>query len=43
MHTARWGFLIIWAVFVCGTPVDAVLVDKLLAVVNSEIPHLAGL
>jgi len=37
IHTVRWGVLIVWAMFACGTPVSAVLVDKLVAVVNGEI------
>ncbi|HEX9870402.1 MAG TPA: SurA N-terminal domain-containing protein [Candidatus Tectomicrobia bacterium] len=37
IHTVRWGVLIVWAMFAYGTPVGAVLVDKLVAVVNGEI------
>jgi peptidyl-prolyl cis-trans isomerase SurA len=37
IYTAKWGVLIVWAMLVSGTAIDAVLVDKLLAVVNGEI------
>jgi peptidyl-prolyl cis-trans isomerase SurA len=37
IRTVRWGVPIVWALFVCCTSVGAVLVDKLVAVVNGEI------
>jgi peptidyl-prolyl cis-trans isomerase SurA len=37
MHAARLGVLIICGMVVCGGPAGAVLVDKILAVVNGEI------
>jgi hypothetical protein len=37
VNIARWGILIGWGMCVCCTPVGAVLVDKLVAVVNGEI------
>jgi peptidyl-prolyl cis-trans isomerase SurA len=37
MHTARLGVLIVCGMFACGRPIGAVLVDKILAVVNGEI------
>jgi peptidyl-prolyl cis-trans isomerase SurA len=40
--TARWRVPIVLAVFACSTPVGAVLVDKLVAIVNGEILTLQG-
>jgi peptidyl-prolyl cis-trans isomerase SurA len=37
MHAARLAVLIIGGMFVCGGPAGAVLVDKILAVVNGEL------
>jgi peptidyl-prolyl cis-trans isomerase SurA len=37
MRTAKLGVLIVCGMFVCGRPVAAVLVDKILAVVNGEL------
>ena len=37
MHRFRLGVLIVCGVLVCGRPVGAVLVDKILAVVNGEL------
>jgi hypothetical protein len=42
MHTARLGVLIVCGMFACGRPSGAVLVDKILAVVNGEILTLQG-
>ncbi len=42
LHPARLGVLILCGMFACGSPGGAVLVDKIIAVVNGEILTLQG-
>ena len=42
MHAVRLGVLIICGMFVCGQSIGAVVMDKILAVVNGEILTMQG-